>query len=224
MRSGLFDYFSNDAWIRAWLTDPRREWTPRQLLAYSFSKPLRFAPGTSFNYSNPNFVLLGRDPEGVPPAAGHLHQAAHPEARAPDAHELPGRRRVPVPPRAGLHRLDGRMHLLAQVREDRQRHELEHVSRLGGRSDGLHAGRSPSLGPGRSDRLAAHPSHPETASAVHPRTRHKEIWVWPCSQQTQRLDRSQRRLARLRNLEHLPALPNRPQSSCSSTPAQPIHP
>ena len=59
MRSGLPDYFENDAWLRTWLTDPRRGWTPRQLLAYSFSKPLLFAPGTSYHYSNPNFVLLG---------------------------------------------------------------------------------------------------------------------------------------------------------------------
>jgi D-alanyl-D-alanine carboxypeptidase len=59
MRSGLFDYFANNAWVRAWLTHPRRGWTPRQLLAYSFSKPLVFAPGTSFNYSNANFLLLG---------------------------------------------------------------------------------------------------------------------------------------------------------------------
>ena len=59
MRSGLFDYFSDDAWSRLWLSDPRREWTPRQLLAVSFSKPLRFAPGTSYDYSNVNFVLLG---------------------------------------------------------------------------------------------------------------------------------------------------------------------
>jgi len=59
MRSGLFDYFGDDAFLRAWLSDLRREWTPRQLLAYSFSKPPVFAPGTSYDYSNVNFVLLG---------------------------------------------------------------------------------------------------------------------------------------------------------------------
>jgi D-alanyl-D-alanine carboxypeptidase len=59
MRSGLFDYLSNPAFLRAWLRHPRRGWTPRQLLPYSFSSPLVFAPGTRYQYSNINTVLLG---------------------------------------------------------------------------------------------------------------------------------------------------------------------
>ena len=59
MRSGLFDYLSNAAFLRAWFSHLRREWTPRQLLAYSFSRPLVFAPDTSYQYVNTNFVLLG---------------------------------------------------------------------------------------------------------------------------------------------------------------------
>jgi D-alanyl-D-alanine carboxypeptidase len=59
MRSGLFNYTSNLAFARAWFAAPRRVWRPRQLLAYSFSKPLVFAPGAGYDYSNTNTVLLG---------------------------------------------------------------------------------------------------------------------------------------------------------------------
>ena len=59
MRSGLFDYLSNPAFLRASLAHPRRGWTPRQLLAYSFSRLLAFTPRASYQYSNTNTVLLG---------------------------------------------------------------------------------------------------------------------------------------------------------------------
>jgi D-alanyl-D-alanine carboxypeptidase len=59
MRSGLFDYLSNPAFLHAWLSHSRRHWTPRQLLTYSFSKPLEFPPGTRYAYVNTNTVLLG---------------------------------------------------------------------------------------------------------------------------------------------------------------------
>jgi D-alanyl-D-alanine carboxypeptidase len=59
MRSGLFDYSADLAFGRAFVNDPHRQFKPRELLAYSFSHPLMFAPGSEFNYSNTNTVLLG---------------------------------------------------------------------------------------------------------------------------------------------------------------------
>jgi D-alanyl-D-alanine carboxypeptidase len=59
MRSGLLNYTSNLAFARAWFAAPRRKWTPRQLLAHGFSKPALFPPGTGYDYSNTNTVLLG---------------------------------------------------------------------------------------------------------------------------------------------------------------------
>jgi D-alanyl-D-alanine carboxypeptidase len=59
MRSGLPSYTENKDFLLAAAADPLRRWTPRQLLAYSFSQPLLFAPGTSYHYSNTNTVLLG---------------------------------------------------------------------------------------------------------------------------------------------------------------------
>lgn len=59
MRSGLPNYATSDAFLRAWVEDPWRQWAPRQLLKFSFSRPLVFEPGTSYQYSNTNTVLLG---------------------------------------------------------------------------------------------------------------------------------------------------------------------
>ena len=59
MRSGLFNYTNNPAFARAWFAAPRRAWMPQQLLAYGFGKPVMFAPGTRYDYSNTNTVLLG---------------------------------------------------------------------------------------------------------------------------------------------------------------------
>ncbi|MFJ8552433.1 serine hydrolase domain-containing protein [Streptomyces sp. NPDC093676] len=59
MRSGLFNYSEDDDFYRALTSDPRRSFTPRQLLDYSFGHPVQFSPGEKFDYCNTNLVLLG---------------------------------------------------------------------------------------------------------------------------------------------------------------------
>ncbi|MFE0452910.1 serine hydrolase domain-containing protein [Streptomyces sp. NPDC058914] len=59
MRSGLFNYSEDDDFFKALTSDPRREFTPRQLLDYAFGHPVLFPPGEKFSYSNTNLILLG---------------------------------------------------------------------------------------------------------------------------------------------------------------------
>jgi D-alanyl-D-alanine carboxypeptidase len=59
MRSGLFSYTADPGWVRAFLSDPKQQWRPWQLLRYGFRHPLLFKPGSAFNYSNTNTILLG---------------------------------------------------------------------------------------------------------------------------------------------------------------------
>jgi D-alanyl-D-alanine carboxypeptidase len=59
MRSGLYSY-TNEIVPEGLAADPGRQWTVDELLAISFSRPLEFKPGTKFDYSNTNTVLLGR--------------------------------------------------------------------------------------------------------------------------------------------------------------------
>ncbi|MER7661613.1 serine hydrolase domain-containing protein [Streptomyces sp. NPDC096193] len=59
MRSGLFNYTMDDDFVKAFLTDPRKPFTPQQLLDYGFKHPVNFQPGAEFQYSNTNLILLG---------------------------------------------------------------------------------------------------------------------------------------------------------------------
>ncbi|ELP67048.1 beta-lactamase [Streptomyces turgidiscabies Car8] len=59
MRSGLFPYTSDPDFVQDLLSDPKRSFTPREVLAYGFRHENTFAPGAEFQYSNTNLVLLG---------------------------------------------------------------------------------------------------------------------------------------------------------------------
>ncbi|HKA04418.1 MAG TPA: serine hydrolase domain-containing protein [Acidimicrobiales bacterium] len=55
LRSGLPDYMDDPVFLQ----QPHRVWRPKELLALSFAKPVNFAPGAQFEYSNTNYILLG---------------------------------------------------------------------------------------------------------------------------------------------------------------------
>ncbi|MGW3665586.1 serine hydrolase domain-containing protein [Streptomyces sp. NPDC005141] len=59
MRSGLFPYTADPDFIHDLLSNPRRTFTPREVLAYGFRHPNTSAPGAEFQYSNSNLILLG---------------------------------------------------------------------------------------------------------------------------------------------------------------------
>jgi D-alanyl-D-alanine carboxypeptidase len=59
MRSGLLNYTASRDFGPKFFADPGHVWTGRELLAYAFAEPLQFTPGSSYQYSNSNTVLLG---------------------------------------------------------------------------------------------------------------------------------------------------------------------
>ncbi|MDA4107943.1 hypothetical protein MHOL44478_11795 [Mycobacterium holsaticum DSM 44478] len=60
MTSGYVDYvIGNTKMNDAMYANPFRRWTTHDLLTYSTTKPLLYEPGTNWNYSHTNYVLLG---------------------------------------------------------------------------------------------------------------------------------------------------------------------
>ncbi|WP_258319105.1 serine hydrolase domain-containing protein [Streptomyces griseorubiginosus] len=98
MRSGLFPYTDDADFQHDLLSDPKRSFTPRQVLAYGFKHRNTFAPGTRFQYSNTNLVLLGLVVERVSgrTLADFLERRVLRPARLPDT-LLPGTFDFPRP-------------------------------------------------------------------------------------------------------------------------------
>ena len=57
--SGIYSYTNDPGFQRALATDPTRVWRPTELVRIAVTHPLLFPPGTSFAYSNTDYVLLG---------------------------------------------------------------------------------------------------------------------------------------------------------------------
>jgi D-alanyl-D-alanine carboxypeptidase len=56
--SGLFNSIQNKDFQRAIMKEPRRQWTPAEMLKYSAAGEAYNAPGEKWRYSNTNAVLL----------------------------------------------------------------------------------------------------------------------------------------------------------------------
>jgi D-alanyl-D-alanine carboxypeptidase len=59
MRSGLYNYSADEEFNARLDDEPSHVWHPSELLAIAFAKEPTFDPGTDFEYSNTNTVLLG---------------------------------------------------------------------------------------------------------------------------------------------------------------------
>jgi D-alanyl-D-alanine carboxypeptidase len=75
MQSGLCNYSATDAFQQALAADPRRKFTPEELLGWAFAQPAVFPPGQGFQYSNTNTILLGLVVEKVSgqPLQDYIH-------------------------------------------------------------------------------------------------------------------------------------------------------
>ena len=59
MTSGYPDYVREPAFDQANLENPFKQWTPQGQLAFVVDQPLYYEPGTNWNYSHTNYVILG---------------------------------------------------------------------------------------------------------------------------------------------------------------------
>ena len=57
--SGIFNYFDDEAFTQSLLAHPLQAHTPHELVAVATAHPPVFAPGTSWSYSNTNYIVIG---------------------------------------------------------------------------------------------------------------------------------------------------------------------
>jgi D-alanyl-D-alanine carboxypeptidase len=81
MQSGLFNYSASPEFQKAMFADPRRPFTPHELLDYAFAQPNKFPPGEGFEYCNTNTILLGLVVQKV--GGQPLHSYIHDHILAP---------------------------------------------------------------------------------------------------------------------------------------------
>src|SRR5215212_1098429 len=65
LTAGYPDYVQNAAFVSAIYADPFRQWTPEEQIAISLSTPQVFAPGTNWDYSHSDYVILGQALEKI---------------------------------------------------------------------------------------------------------------------------------------------------------------
>ena len=81
MRSGLYNYTNAPALAASIDHEPSKAWTPTELLALAFAHPTNAPPGTTYDYCNTNYVLLGLIVEKLD--AKPLGQSMHDRLFAP---------------------------------------------------------------------------------------------------------------------------------------------
>jgi D-alanyl-D-alanine carboxypeptidase len=57
--SGLFEYGDDEGLVNTLAAEPRKKWTPRELVDVAISHEPYFPPGEGWHYSNTNFILQG---------------------------------------------------------------------------------------------------------------------------------------------------------------------
>jgi CubicO group peptidase (beta-lactamase class C family) len=59
MTAGYPDFVQNEQFLSGFYADPFRAWTPEELVEIGTSTPRLFVPGTNWDYSHTNYVILG---------------------------------------------------------------------------------------------------------------------------------------------------------------------